>query len=508
MAKPALSDELIALWSDRWWRLENLYYVQDEYGAVYKFKLRPAQRKLLEEMHFLNLILKARQLGFSTFILIPALDCCLFNDHFAAGLIADTMKNAQNLLKRIKFAYDRLPDPIKVAVPLITDNSTEMEFGNGSSIEVGVSLRSGTKNLLHISEYGKICAGQPEKAKEVKSGALNTLAPRQLAFIESTAEGKAGDFYDKTKQAGAILDAGRREGELEYRFHFFPWFDDPKYASAQPFLLTKEDIEYFDKLKKEHGIVLTAQQQWWYAGKKREQGDDMLKEYPSTADEAFEGAMDGAYYGKDMRNLRQRGRIGRFPFVLGIVVNTFWDFGLGDAQTIWLHQEVAGENNFVGYYENSGEGLGHYFSYWTNGPAMRGAGFGRHFGPHDVEHRRQGIEAKSIKQMAKEVGFIFETVERNPDKLAAIMNVRNVLPSCNFDEVECAVGIGHMEAFCREWDDKHGVWKSYPRHDAASHGADGFQTFADGYKPSNDNTIARIKSMQAAAAASRAESIA
>ncbi|ODT71609.1 MAG: hypothetical protein ABS75_07250 [Pelagibacterium sp. SCN 63-23] len=499
---------LVAQWSDRWWRLENLYWVQDEYGTVRKFKLRPSQKKLLEELHFLNLILKARQLGFSTFILVLALDCCIFNDHFAAGLIADTMKNAQNLLKRIKFAYERLPEQIKAHVPMTTDNATDIEFGNGSSVEVGVSLRSGTKNLLHISEYGKICARQPEKAKEIKSGALNTLAARQLAFIESTAEGKSGDFYEKTKQARAIFEAGRLENDLEWRLHFFPWFADPKYATDQPILLTADDQKYFAKLKNEHGITLTDPQKWWYAAKRLEQGDDMTKEYPSTPDEAFEAAMDGAYYGKEMRNLRQRKKIGKVPYVPGIPVNTFWDFGLGDAQTIWLHQEVGGEHNFIGYYENSGEGLGHYFDWLDKWRAMRNATWGKHYAPHDVEHRRQGIEAKSIKQMAQEVGFIFETVERNPDKHSAIMGARAVLPSCNFDEAECSIGIGHLESYCREWDDRHGVWKSFPRHDAASHGADGFQTFSDGYKPANDNEKKRLAALERARAEAQARSVA
>lgn len=503
-----VSPDLVAQWSNRWWRLENLYYVQDEHGAVYKFKLRPAQRKLLEEMHFLNIILKARQLGFSTFILVLALDCCLFNDHFAAGLIADTMKNAQNLLKRAKFSYERLPEPIKAVVPLTTDNSTDMEFGNGSSIEVGVSLRSGTKNLLHVSEYGKICVRTPEKAKEVKSGALNTLAQRQLGFIESTAEGKGGDFYDKVQQAKAIMDAGRQENDLEWRLHFFPWWADPKYSTDQPALLTADDIEYFSKLKKEHGIALTPGQQWWYATKKREQGDDMLKEFPSYPDEAFEGALDGAYFGKDMRNLRQRKKIGRVPFVPGIAVNSFWDFGLNDAQTLILHQEVAGEHNFIGYHENSGEGLGYYFDWLNKWRVQRSAVFGRHFAPHDVEHRRQGIEAKSIKQMAKEVGFLFETVERNPDKQMAIITARSVLPGCNFDEVECAKLIDHLEHYSKEWNDRLGVWNSFPRHDEHSHGADAFQTFSDGYKPSNDNNKAKLAELARARAAAHARSVA
>jgi hypothetical protein len=213
MGEPALSDELVEQWADRRWRLNNLYYIQDKLGEVVLFKLNEAQNTLLEDLHFLNIILKARQMGFSTFILILALDCCLFNSNFAAGLVADTIDNAKGLLKRIKFAYERLPAEIKASVPIKTDNALEVELCNGSGIEVGVSLRSGTKNFIHVSEYGKICAKAPDKAKEIKSGTLNTIAPRQLVFIESTAEGRAGDFYDKTQQARSLADAKKTLGD-------------------------------------------------------------------------------------------------------------------------------------------------------------------------------------------------------------------------------------------------------------------------------------------------------
>lgn len=483
MAAPALSKEVVDQFASREWRLNNLYWIEDAYGAVVKFKLNQAQSRLLNELHFLNIVLKARQMGFSTFILILALDCCIWNDHFAAGLIADTIDNAKNLLKRVKFAYERMPPQIKGIVGLPTDNALEMEFSNGSSISVGVSLRSGTFNFIHISEYGKICAKAPDKAKEIKSGALNTLAPKQLAFIESTAEGKGGDFYDKTKEARKIIDTKRDPGDLEYKFHFFPWFEDPKYVSTKPVSLTAENIAYFTKLMNEHGITLTEHQMWWYAAKRIEQGDDMLKEFPSTPDEAFEGALDGAYWAKEIRSLRQRGKIGLVPYVPGIPVDTFWDFGLGDAQTIWMHQLVGGEHHFIGYYENSGEGLGHYFDWLNKWRVQRGATWGRHFAPHDVEHKRQGIVAKTIKQIASEVGWEFEVVTRSPDKHHSIMQARNVLPTCLFDEQECSLGIDRLETYCREWDDKYFVWKSQPRHDQASHGADAFMTFTDGYSP-------------------------
>lgn len=486
MGEPALSEELVEQWADRRWRLNNLYYIQDKLGEVVLFKLNDAQNSLLDDLHYLNIILKARQMGFSTFILILALDCCLFNSNFAAGLVADTIDNAKGLLKRIKFAYERLPAEIKAAVPIKTDNAYEIELCNGSGIEVGVSLRSGTKNLIHVSEYGKICAKAPDKAKEIKSGTLNTIAPRQLVFIESTAEGRAGDFYDKTQQARSMIDAGKSLGDLDYRFHFFPWWRDKTYQVASEHLITEEDAKYFEDLKSEYGIDLTEPQKWWYAAKKNEQGDDMWKEYPSTPDEAFKAAKDGAYFAKDMRNLRQLGRIGSFPFVPGIAVNTMWDFGQGDAQTIWLHQEVAGENRFVGYFEDSGMGLGHYFNWLEKWRSMRNATWGQHLAPHDVDHRRQTAtsgQAETIKTMVSGLGYTFETVERNPDKINSIQSIRTKLPSCTFDEVGCAKGIVHLESYSRDWDEKLGVWRSHPRHDEHSHGADAFMVFSDGYKP-------------------------
>jgi hypothetical protein len=481
MAKPALSKELIAQWSDRKWRLNNLYWIEDKHGAVVRFNLNPAQEKLLDDLHYLNIVLKARQLGFSTFILLLALDCCLFNDHFAAGLVADTLPNATNLLKRIKFAYDRLPEALKKHVAVKTDNTTEIEFKNGSLVYVGVSLRSGTFNFLHISEYGKICAKFPDKAKEIKAGALNTIASKQLVFIESTAEGRGGDFYDKTQAAQRIHDAKREPGELEYKFHFFPWYRDAAYKSAEPFELTPDDKKYFESLSAEHGISLTLHQQWWYAAKSREQGDDMWKEFPSTPEEAFKAAKDGAYFAKEIRNLRLRGMIGKYPFESRTPVNTFWDLGISDSTTIWLHQLIAGKHRFVGYYENSGEGIGHYLDWLDKWRVMHSARFGKHYGPHDVEHRIQGIQAESIKQIAAGLGFEFEVVQRTPDKLHSIQNVRTKLPECEFDEKDCETGLIHLESYSRDWDDKYGVWKSHPRHDEHSHGADGFMTFADGY---------------------------
>lgn len=484
MAEPALSDA-VDLFSDRRWRLNNLYYIENKHGEVVRFNLNHAQSRLLDNLHDLNIILKARQMGFSTFILILALDCAIWNSHFDAGLIADTLDNAKGLLARIKFAYDRLDPEIQAVVPIRTNNATTIEFENHSSIEVGVSLRSSTKNFLHISEYGKICAKQPDKAKEIKSGALNTMAKGQLGFIESTAEGRGGDFYDKANAAEKISLSGREPAQMEWKFHFFAWFEDPSYIEDRPVQINADEKAYFARLLDEYGIELSEPQKNWYALKAREQGEDMMKEYPSTPEEAFMAAKDGAYFSKEIRKLRQRNKIGVYEFESRTPVNTFWDLGLNDSTTIWLHQVIAGKHRFVGYYENSGEGLAHYLDWLDKWRTKHSAVWGTHYGPHDMDHRQNSDAGKvtTRKDIARSLGYDFEIVTRTPDKQNSIQAVRTKLPECEFDEASCDEGIQHLESYSREWDGNYSVWKKHPRHDEHSHGADAFMTFADGYAP-------------------------
>ncbi|EOW9225205.1 terminase, partial [Vibrio cholerae] len=73
---------------DKWWRLNNLYKIENEDGELVTFKLRPAQALLFKLMGHRNIILKARQLGFSTAIDIYLLDEALFNNRLKCGIVA------------------------------------------------------------------------------------------------------------------------------------------------------------------------------------------------------------------------------------------------------------------------------------------------------------------------------------------------------------------------------------------------------------------------------------
>src|SRR3546814_2636217 len=100
-------------------------------------------------MWFYNVILKARQRGFSTIIQLMILDMCVFHKNTSAGIIAQSREDSESIFdEKIRFAYDRLPYSIRSRVTAKTDSARELSFSNGSKIRVGTSLRGGTLQAL------------------------------------------------------------------------------------------------------------------------------------------------------------------------------------------------------------------------------------------------------------------------------------------------------------------------------------------------------------------------
>ena len=450
----------------------------DETGRQVRFRLNWAQTALVRGMWFLNIILKARQLGFSTFVMIYMLDTCLFNSNIRCGVIAHNKDDAQYLFRdKVKFAYEHLPEWLKESRPATVGSKSEILFDNNSSIRVSTSFRGGTVQILHVSEFGKICKKYPDKAQEIVSGAFNAVHAGQQIFVESTAEGRDGEFYRMCMEAQKLQQMGRELTELDFKFWFFPWFRDPRYRmNPENILIFPKLREYFEKLESEHGIRLTLSQKAWYAKKYAILGELMWREYPSTPKEAFEAQIKGAYFAKQMAQARREGRITKVPFTPGTLVDTWWDLGMNDETAIWFTQDVGREIRVIDYYENSGEGLEHYAKVLAELKEEKGYNYGRHVAPHDIEVRELGTGV-SRKETALSLGIRFDTAPKL-DKVDQIEAARNILASCVFDEENCDTGIGHLDAYRKEWDDKRGVWKDRPYHGPESNGADAFQVLA------------------------------
>jgi hypothetical protein len=468
---------------NREWRLNNLYWIKDDQGQRIKFRLNRFQKYLLDHLWFLNTVLKARQLGITTFFCVLYLDDVVFNG-LDAGLIAHTLPDAIKIFdSKIKYAWDNLPESIRTQFTVDADTARELKFAKGtrkSSIYVGTSLRSGTVQRLHISELGTIDQRYPAKSEEIKSGALNTVHKGQIVTIESTAKGQQGVFYDICKEALDNEKMDRGLTEMDYKVFFFPWYMSEEYALEGDVVIPKEMQEYFRKIEVETGIKLEKAQKNWYYKKYLIMKDSMKSEFPSTPAEAFQANIEGSYYGKQMDRVLEEGRVRFVPYEPRLPVSTFWDIGTSkarkDSTSIIFTQFVGNEIHLIDFYGNFGEGLSHYVQVLKD----RGYTYGRHWGPHDLSVVEFGT-GKTRVETAAELGLHFDQIP-NIDLLDGIEATRMVLKKCWFDEEKTQSLIKALMGYRKEWDDKLGKFKDNPLKDWASDPADAFRMLAVGCK--------------------------
>ncbi len=485
------------------WRLDNLYRIVDATGQEIPFKMNYAQKVLYLGLWYCNLILKSRQHGITTFMCLLFLDICLFNSNTHACIIAHNRDDAEDFFqKKVKYAYDNLPESIRKAIPAKLSSSKSLTFENGSSIRVTTSGRSGTYQLVHISEFGKMCAKFPMKAEEVITGTLNAIHPGMIVTIESTAEGREGRYYEMCKQSRALADLieGRKtkaelsEGDAklreyleavdgiklaktQYKFFFFGWFDNTLNVEDPIGIpIPERHSKYFDKLQVETGVSLTKEQKAWYVTKEAVQGDFMFREHPSDPDEAFFASLQGTYYAIQMTQSRKKGQICNVPYQEGILCDTWWDLGYNDINSIWITQNVGRLIHVIDYYQNSGEGMMHYADYLRDLPYR----YGRWVAPHDIDVHEY-TSGSTRRKIAFDAGINFEAAPKL-EKQDQVANVRRVLPVCWFDIEKTERGVAALDAYRKEWNEKLAVYRDKPLHDWASNGADAFAVFASAHQ--------------------------
>lgn len=196
--------------------------------------------------------------------------------------------------------------------------------------------------------------------------------------------------------------------------------------------------------------------------------DQYRQEYETD----FEAAILGAYFGKEMRQAEEDGRIGGVPYDPKAEVHTAWDLGISDTTSIWFAQSVGREVRIIDYYESSGWGLDHYVNIIKSKPYN----YGTHWLPHDAEVRELGTGQTRLETLAS-MGL----KARVAPKLKiedGINAARLLIPRCWFDRKKCHNGIEALKQYRQEYDEKRKGYTGRPLHDFASHPADAFRYLA------------------------------
>lgn len=284
--------------------IENCLKIKTKSGAVVPFRLNDAQRKLYAVAKRQQdagkpvrlIILKARQLGFSTLTEGLIFHSCATRENVNALIVAHREDATANLFRMSKLFYDELPKPVK---PMLrASNAQELVFENHSKLrserEAKPGLRSrircataggrgigrsDTLQCVHLSEYAFWPDGADGKASTL-AGILQAVPsmPGTMVVIESTANGFE-DFKERWDAAVA--------GENDFEAVFFAWFENPEYA--MPVVpgteWTPEERELRDAYQ-----LSDEQLQWrrWCIANNCGGSLDMFRqEYPASPGEAF-----------------------------------------------------------------------------------------------------------------------------------------------------------------------------------------------------------------------------
>lgn len=460
---------------DKKWRINNLYKIRNKEGDLVKFRLNRAQEHYNEHRHTRNLILKSRQLGFTTYEAIDGLDEALFTPNHDVLLIAHNLEAGESIFgKKISFAWEKVPVEIQNLYRVDTSTSKTLKFDFGkkgfSSIAVDTSGRSGTYQRVHITEFADLCKKYPKKVVDIIEGTIPAVPISGRIDIESTSQGASGEFYDMFMKA---WERGKPSSPYDWKAHFYNWtWDDAEFSKITT-LIPFEKMDQGDKFRKYAElhkltpIQITYYYQKWLSLNRK--WNSLKREYPTTPEEAFEAISEGTFYGETIAQMERNGQIGVVPYDRALKVHTVWDLGVGKNMVVGFYQRDKASNLIrkIDYLQGEGsEGLPEIIAKVLRKPYV----YGKHFGPHDLEATDVGT-GKTRIEMARTFGIHFKLV---PDySIEDGINATSIwLDRLLVDKENCKEWIRAMKNYSREWDDKRGMYKDEPLHDWASHGAD------------------------------------
>ena len=200
--------------------------------------------------------------------------------------------------------------------------------------------------------------------------------------------------------------------------------------------------------------------------RKRGMDEDLIQqEYYCS----FVGFREGSYYGRQVAEAFKEGRIRDVSWDPKYPVCTSWDLGVADQCSIWFAQKIGREFYCIDYYQNNGQGLGHYIKVCRDKPYS----YSNHYAPHDIE-QREFTSGKSRREIARDLGINFRVTPKL-GLMDGIDHARMMLPRFYFDKIKCDKGIRSLINYHKDFNQKLLNFKFHPVHDQWSHGADSFR---------------------------------
>jgi len=186
---------------------ENFFYIQHPVQGKLLFDPFDYQRRLLETYHNsrFNVNMLPRQMGKTTCAAGYLLWYAMFHPDQTVLVAAHKYTGAQEIMQRIRYAYEDCPDYIRCGV--VSYNKQSIEFDNGSRIVAQTTTantgRGMSISLLYCDEFAFV---QPNIAEEFWTSISPTLATGGRAIITSTPNSDEDTFAMIWKEANKQFD--------------------------------------------------------------------------------------------------------------------------------------------------------------------------------------------------------------------------------------------------------------------------------------------------------------
>lgn len=249
--------------------IENRFFIVDKESKIVPFILNNIQNNfLVQDYTGRDVILKARQQGFSSLILALFTADFLIKDNQRNIIVADISDNASELLDRVKFFIKSYEERMKTKVPLKYNSKYELfneatnsryTIGTADNVDFG---RSKTISNLHLSE-----AAFYKHLEKLFAGALQAVIPNGRVLVETTANGfnyfktfweeckrgerpfnplfyKASDFYNQD-----FLEIKRKELKDVYPQEYPETDTEAFLTSGEMYFSSKALQNYLEKVR-------------------------------------------------------------------------------------------------------------------------------------------------------------------------------------------------------------------------------------------------------------------
>lgn len=457
------------------WRLNNLYHIVDKNSYSIPFRLNAIQADLYANLHNRNLILKARQVGLSTFAVLYMLDQTIFTSNLSAGIVSYSLEHSQYILNKIiGHALDTLRQPYKRFLGIVQRSAREIGFNNGSFLRVDTTLRGGSYRSVLVSEYGKTCARNPQKAEEVITGTLQAVPNNGNVIIESTAEGNDGFFAEMVMQA--YQRGNENLSSLDYKLFFYPWYLEPSYSLDHEIKYDVSLSDYFKKIESENKTVLTKQQKNWYAHKSDEIGDKVKQEFPSTISEAFLTSSDAYYFAEAINKAWNSNRClytSLYDSLLPLYIAM--DIGINDLTVMIFFQLAHGEIRIIDYYEDKNKDVDFYCKFLLQDKKYL---YHTIFLPHDSTKRSpldvSNTFERDFRRLFSGTNTLFHVLKKKDIQLS-ISHTKIMIERCVFNVNKVKPLLDNIVKYRKKWSEQQGRYLDEPFDNIHTHYADAFR---------------------------------